>query len=485
MSTLGEILQNIKDNAPMTIDEIVQEEVKNWEASDERRLMLTGEKYYKVKNDVLNRKRKAIGPDGKLAEVHNLSDNRIPHGFIRKLADQKIGYLLSKPFLARTKNEAYQKILDGYFDKGFRRMLKNTGKNAINAGKAWLQVYYNEAGQLAFKLLPSQEVIPLWKDAAHTELDAAIRVYEVIEYEAKQEKTIKKIELWNSDGVRWYEGSGGEFRFVGSGEHFTAITEEDGQLKEEAMNWERVPFICFKYNDEEQPLIDLIKRQIDDYDRNISDNSNNLEDLPNSMYVVKDYDGTDAAEFRRNMSIFRVAFVNGTGGINAINLDIDTEAHKAHIEQLRKDIYEFGRGVDTQSERFGNSPSGIALKHLYADLDLDANDMETEFQASMEELLWFIDKHIFNTTKVDYSNEDVEFIFNRDIIINETEAVTNAKNSIGVISDKTILANHPWVTDVNEEEKQKKKEANAGTDDYGGLGDKAKEDPVGTAGDEE
>ncbi|WP_127575269.1 phage portal protein [Paenibacillus barengoltzii] len=461
MNTLHEILENLDRNAPMSIDEIVQEEVKTWMSSDERKLMLTGQAYYRVKNDILNRTRKAIGPDGKLTQVHNLADNRIPHGFVRKLVDQKVGYLLSKPFLARTDDAGYQVQLDNYFDQGFRRMLKNLGKNAINSGKAWVQVYYNEAGELAFQLIPSEEIIPLWRDSAHTELDAVIRVYDQIVYVAKDKKIITKVEFWNKDGVRRYESEAGDFRFVDFAAHFSLVADE-----EQPYNWERVPFICFKYNGEEQPLIDIIKRQVDDYDNKISDNANNLEDLPNSLYVVKDYDGTSASEFRKNMAIYRVAFVNGTGGIDSISIDIDTEAHKTHIEQLRKDIYEFGRGVDTQSERFGNSPSGIALKHLYADLDLDANDMESEFQASLEQLLWFIDQHIYNSTGKDYSNTPVEFIFNRDITINETEAVTNAKNSMGVISNRTILANHPWVTSVEDEEAQIEKEREADMEQY-------------------
>src|SRR5690606_10254010 len=103
---------------------------------------------------------------------------------------------------------------------------------------------------------------------------------------------------------------------------------------------------------------------------------------------------------------------------------------------------ELGRGVDTQSERFGGDKSGIALRFLYADLDMDANIIETEFQAALEQLKWFIDKDITNRTGKDYSREDVEFIFNRDIIINESEVIENASKSVGQISDETIIANH-------------------------------------------
>ncbi|WP_260399928.1 phage portal protein, partial [Peribacillus simplex] len=72
------------------------------------------------------------------------------------------------------------------------------------------------------------------------------------------------------------------------------------------MNWDRIPFICFKYNEEEQPLIEMIKALVDDYDKRISDNSNNLEDLPNGIYVVKNYSGTGGEDFRKNISTYRV-----------------------------------------------------------------------------------------------------------------------------------------------------------------------------------
>src|SRR5690606_23549857 len=127
------------------------------------------------------------------------------------------------------------------------------------------------------------------------------------------------------------------------------------------------------------------KTLVDDYDRQKSDNSNNLEDLPNSIYVIKNYDGTNLGEFRRNLATYRAVKVyseqGSDGGVDTISLDIDVEAFKTHMDLTRKDIYEFGRGVDTQSDKFGNSPSGIALRFLYADLDMDANDIETEFQA--------------------------------------------------------------------------------------------------------
>ncbi|MCR8983435.1 phage portal protein, partial [Brevibacillus laterosporus] len=84
--------------------------------------------------------------------------------------------------------------------------------------------------------------------------------------------------------------------------------------------WERVPFICFKYNDEEIPLIKFIQSLIYDYDYRKSDNANNLEDMPNSIYVLRDYDGTNLGEFRHNLAAYRAVKVTGEGGVETISL---------------------------------------------------------------------------------------------------------------------------------------------------------------------
>ena len=52
----------------------------------------------------------------------------------------------------------------------------------------------------------------------------------------------------------------------------------------------------------------------------------------------------------------------------------------------------------------------------------------------------------------------VEFVFNRDILINEAEAIEDCRNSEGVISRETIVANHPWTKDTKEELARLKKE---------------------------
>ena len=119
--------------------------------------------------------------------------------------------------------------------------------------------------------------------------------------------------------------------------------------------------------------------------------------------------------------------------------------------QLKRAIVENGRGFDAKEERMDGDPNQMNIESMYTDIDLDVNAMETEFQAGFEELKWFIDQYLIHQGNADYTEEPVEFVFNRDIFINEDAKIDNCVKSVGIISNKTILARHPWVTNVEHE----------------------------------
>ena len=91
------------------------------------------------------------------------------------------------------------------------------------------------------------------------------------------------------------------------------------------------------------------------------------------------------------------------------------------------------------------------IQSVYADIDLDSNLMENEFQASFETLFYFIKKYFSYIYKKDFNNINIDVIFNKDILINETEAINNCVKSIGIISKETIISRHPWVSNLKKE----------------------------------
>lgn len=103
---------------------------------------------------------------------------------------------------------------------------------------------------------------------------------------------------------------------------------------------------------------------------------------------------------------------------------------------------------------------------MYADIDLDASGMEVEFRRGLNKLLNFVNAHISHLGLGDFENEKIEIIFNKDILVNESQTIDNCAKSLGILSDETIISQHPWVKDPLEEIKKIKKQKDEETEEY-------------------
>lgn len=456
----------------LTDEEFIVNEINQFKMSRKRKEMLDGEKYYEGKHDILLRKRTVIGEGGELEEVTNLPNNKIVDNQYKKMVDQKNNYLLGQPFSIQCENEQYAKNLKQHvFNKKFFRLLKAIGEDFLNCGIAWAFAYYNEHGELTFRRIKPYEVIAGWKDAEHTQLDYIIRIYEVIAYEGKQQKVIQKVEVCDEQGMYFYElTDGGTLQSVEPYfRNYFTITDEDGT--ETGYNWTKIPFIPFKYNAKEIPLIRMVKSLQDGLNLIESNFQNNMEeDTRNTIIVLKNYDGQKLADFRKNLAQYgavKVKTVDGAdGGVDTLQIEVNAENYKAIIELFKKAIIENALCYDAKDDRLKGNPNQMNIQSMYSDIDLDANNIETELQASFEDLLWFINCHFANTGIGDFEGEEVEFIFNRDMLVSESEIIENVNKSTD-LSLETRLAQHPWVDDVGAEMDRISKERDEAMEQYG------------------
>lgn len=467
------INQKIRYYAPQgkPQSDFVQAEVEAWLSSPERKFLEVSMRYYQNKNDINDHVRYTFNGRGSKVKS-KLSNTKRSHPFFRDLVDQRVRYLLSKPFSISTEDttlgKAYEPILNSYLTDEFRRRFKNLGKAATIDGTCWLQVAYSISGDLVFTRIPRQEIIPFWADADHTILDALIRVYSMTVYDGKENQLIQKIQFWTREGVWYYQIDGNgkftpEFDTEGQqirhphfyvepeeDEDFTDMPDENGVPIARGMVWDRIPFICFKSSQDELGLLQLVKSLIDEYDLTSSNIGNAEKDQPESIKVVRNYSGTNPEEFLQKLADYRTMFVDEGGDVSTISDTINFAGIYSDLVEIRKNIYHFGNGVDYSVQNFGNS-TGVGLKFLYGKLDAAAMDMADEFQAAFEQLRWFINRDIEIKTGVNYDGVKADLVFNVDQIINESETISNVATSNGIISRRTAIENHPWVKNVDEE----------------------------------
>lgn len=444
----------LKKNAPLTELQFYARELTAWRTSPERREMIDGDRYYVGDHPILYRKRTIVGADGQPEEVDNVPNSRIIDNQYAKHVDQKADYLLGKPITFQSGNKNYASMVQKVLGAKFMRTLKLAGVGAFNSGKAWLYPYYDETGKLAFKMFPGYEVLPFWEDSAHTKLETAARLYPVEVYKGQDKEIIDKVDIFDPDGVRTFIFSNGSLIPDGGKQNYLTFTDDKGE--EQKYNWGKTPLIAIKYNANEIPLIRRARSIQDAINLLQSDFVNNMqEDAGTTIIVLKNYDGANLGEFRHNLSTYRaikVRSVDGVeGGVEALHIEVNSENYRTVLELLKKALIENMRSYDAKDDRLGNNPNQMNIQSMYSDIDLDSNAMETELQAAFEDILWYVDLYLANSGQGDFTEEDIEVIFNRDVLINESETIDNCTKSVGVLSTETIVSQHPWVTDVEEE----------------------------------
>lgn len=455
------ILQGARSR--MSDKEFLEKEIALWKNSPQRIMQIKGHLYYDNEHDILTRKRTMIGEGGKLQPVDNLPNNRIIDNQYGKMVNQKANYLLGQPFVVESDNKLYVECLKEIFNKRFMKTLKNGGKAALNGGIAWLYPYYAEDGALSFRLFPGYEVFPFWKDSEHTILDFAVRLYQVMGYEGTIHKIIEKVEVYDLQGIHKFVLDGGRLipDISTEQEAFEVpyVTAVDAAGMALALNWQKIPLIPLKYNEEEIPLIKKVKTLQDGINVMLSDFENSMqEDSRNTILVLKNYDGQDLGEFRHNLATFGAVKVRNDGeskgGVETLEITINAENYKSILEAFKKALIENAMGYDAKDDRLSGNPNQMNIQSMYSDIDLDANDMETEFQAAFEEILWFVNAYLSNSGKGDFDDEKVDIIFNRDMLMDEGQIIENIKNSVGILSNQTLVAQHPFIDDVEAELKK-------------------------------
>ena len=432
--------------------------------------MVDGELYYRGKHDILHKKRTAIGENGELITLDNLPNSRIVDNQFRKMVDQKANYLVGQPFVIRSDNQEFADALQPYLmTKQFSRLIKAVTRDALCCGIGWLYPYYDDNGSLTFRRLRPYEVIPLWADEEHMRLDAAIRVYDMTEYVGNTEKVVHRVEVYDDTGIHYFTLDGGNLTPI---EPFNAPYIMAG---DQAYNWEHIPLVAFKCDAEETPLLTRCRAMQDGVNEIESQWQDQMQEDPrNTIMVLVNYDGENLGEFRRNLATYGAVKVrsdsSGGGDVRTLQIEVNAENYQTLVQQFKKAIIENCMGYDAKDDRLGSNANEMNIKSMYSDIELDTNGMETEYQAAFEELIWFITCHIANVGGGDFENEQYELIFNRDILISESSAIADCKNSMGVISNETIVANHPWVDDVQGELDRLAAEKEENLDLYGGFG---------------
>ena len=445
-SETDRISKMLNDNANTSEIEFLENEIEEFLTSKKRLDIINAQNYLVGKHDILKRKRTVIGQNGHLEEVLNLPNNKIVDNQYCKMVEQKTSYLLSKKITFEIENKEYSKNIENVMNNKFFKLIKNVGEEAINCGISFVYLFLDENKKICFKKLNSANVLPFWADEEHTLLDILINIYQQEIYIKGNKKYLTKVEVYDKKRIRYFSYSNNRLHFESEKPYIV----KDEKLK---YSWGKVPIIAFKSNSREIPLLNKVKSLQDSLNLLRSDFLNNMqEDARNTILILKNYDGVNLSEFRKNLSeygVVKVKTVDGSnGGVETLKIEVDSNNYQLIIDMMKKAIIENAKGYDCKDERMNNNPNRLNIQSMYSDIDLDANSMELEFKSSFEDLFYFVNVYFELLGTGSFFNEKVEIIFNKDQLINESEVIENCAKSYGIVSTETVIKNHPWVDNL-------------------------------------
>lgn len=423
--------------------------LRNYVRRNENKDAITvGKDYYHNKTLI---KETGVVPKTKSNVLRN-ADNRIAHNFHQLLVDEKVAYMFTYPILIDVDdNEAINERVDDVLGQEFVRKMKDLGVEASNTGCGWLHYWANEKNEFKYEKVESEQIIPFYSDDLERELIEVLRTYKVVEYDDNLTAIeFIVVEDWTKDTFDQYK-----FRYTIDG-------QDESQLKGIRHNFGRVPFIPFANNSDETSDLIKYKDLVDLYDRVVSGYANDIEDIQEVMWIVTNYDGK-SGDFLKDVKKYKTIFLEdegdgAKGDVKTLSVEIPVEARNSLLELLKKQIYESGQGLQQDNENFGNA-SGVALKFFYRKLELKAGLLETEFRESINKLV----EAILDFYHLPYKK--ISQVWSRNMIASDLETSQIATQSVGIIPEKLILQNHPWVEDVDdairllEEEEEKEVES--------------------------
>ncbi len=428
--------------------EFIYLELQKWLNSDKRKMQVIADKYYNYESEP-HEKHKVWGMDADGMPI--TVDEALPpmsDNIYALQVDKKVNYVVGKPISYQTDNKLYTKWLDQIIDQNFMSLLNNVTTDAHNSGISWVHPHFEGDGTLNFRMIPALQLMPFWADDEHTKLDMAVRYYLRTVYEGRTEKLVQHVDIYTPMGINKYIIEGGKLVENPYEPFLSYGLDREGR----EYSWGKIPLVAFKYNAREIPLIKRGKELQDSINQvRAGWHRDMTADVDDKILVVRNYGGEDIGDFKKKVIHYKAVNVADNGGIDVLSLQRDATNYINYLASAKKALVEALRGFDAKDDRMSNNPNEMNLLTMYSDIDLDADMLESQYQYSLDCLLWFVDEYLKAAGAGDFSNEKVKFTFNRNMIVNEGDIINNVRNSQGLVSTETLLAHHPFVTDVQAE----------------------------------
>lgn len=370
-------------------------------------------------------------------------NNKIANPYASYITDTLVGYFVGEPITYTSENEALMEQIKDcleYNDEADENM--EIAKDCSIYGVGYEMLYVDEDKQLRFKNLDPRECIPVYDKGLQHDLLAFIRLVLNVDMTSATDKEYYVVEIITDKEIYRYTTS-------------TAIGELKILTPPEIHYFGMVPIAIYKNNEELTGDFEKVVSLIDAYDKMESDTLNDFEYFVDCYLALSGFtaDPEDIAQMKEN----RVLLLDEGTDAKWLTKNVSD----THVENLKNrldaNIHKFSKCPDMSDENFASNASGVAIKYKLLGTENVVAIKERKFKKGLQHRFEIM-SNFFGLLNQCFDWRDIKITFTRNIPSNDAD-IANVINQLkDVVSTETLLAQIPFVDDVQEEMDRLEKE---------------------------
>ena len=402
----------IVSNDELTLEKIT-DILQTFRTSEQPRLEKL-ERYYLGKHNILMRQ---MADDTQ-------PNNKVVINYPSLICDSYASYLVGTPIVYNG-DEQLASVLN-YNDVADEDLEIATDANIF--GFAIEQLYLDEDGQIRFTRVSPKETILICDNSIQHNMRAGIKFFPVDDYTFA-------VEVYDKEKVSFYTAS-------------TGLSEL--HLTEERPHYFKdIPFVEYINNEYRQSSFEQVMGLIDGLEKLASDEVNTFEQFCDCYMILKNViaETEDIQQMKQN----RVLLLDSDSDASYLTKQVNIEQITSLKNEFVKNIHKISCVPDMSDENFANNASGVAIRYKILAFENQTAKKERKFKKGLQRRLELINNILSITGK---AYLDTQIIFTRNLPVNELEIAQEVNMLRGLVSNKTLLAQLPFVDDIETELEQ-------------------------------
>lgn len=366
--------------------------------------------------------------------------------YCKNIVDNYAGYLATPGYISYQSDNDIQEIMDILRYNDYQEEDSEFLLNALIYGVAAELMYIDADGKTRFRIINPTTCFGVYDDSLTGDLMYFVRMYKVNDWD---ESDNYNVDVYSDNNIRHYfmVGMNGQLTFTGEEPHyFSQCPANIFTLPDEKSIFDCILSLQDSVNE-------LLSAEVDDYSA--------FCDAYLTLVGV-DAERDDILAMKEN----RVILLPEGATANWLTKSANDAQVENILKRIHDSIYRIAQCPDFSSETFvGGVSSGIAIRYRLTGMENRAGIIEGKMKKALQRRIEII-CGIVSLKLGEEVFRDIKISFKRNIP-DDLSTTINLVNSLkGSVSDATLLAQLPFVADVNAELEALKEQKTANMELY-------------------